>query len=65
MPDLETLIGARGALREQARLVLQLLDQLDEAQIRETGWQTIEIAILERLAAMRIEGIPFGKWPID
>lgn len=56
-------LGARSQLRNAARAMLKVLDQLAEHEIAAAGYTRDEIAALERLAAMPIDGVPFGIWP--
>lgn len=61
--SLNRVIGARLSMRASARLILQFLDEMTEAEVRASGWLTGEITALERLAGMQITGIYFGNWP--
>ena len=59
----DLVLGARLGLRDAARQVLEALDDLAEHEVAASGWTRDEIAVLERVAAMPITGVPFGNWP--
>lgn len=56
-------LGARSHLRNAARSLLQVIDQMAEHEIAAAGYSREEIATLERIAEWRIDGLPFGDWP--
>lgn len=58
----ELAIGARLSARNTARQVLDLLDRMTGHEILMTGWRSGDISALAQLAAMRIDGVPFGEW---
>jgi hypothetical protein len=55
--------GARLYLRDAARQLLGVIDELAEHEVEAAGSTREEIATLERIAAWRIDGVPFGSWP--
>lgn len=57
------VLGARSHLRHEARVLLQVIDQLTEHELSAAGYSREEIATLEQIAAWQIDGEPFGRWP--
>ena len=56
MSDANVLaVGCRLSLRTTARYALSFINA--------ERWDSDEVAALERLAAMNVDGIPFGDWP--
>jgi hypothetical protein len=60
----DLVLGARVSMRGAARQILEAIDQLAEFEVARTGWTREDIALLERIAAWKIEGVPFGEWPV-
>lgn len=55
-------IGARLSMRNTAREILAILDDLTEDEFTKSGWTIDEVAGLERLAGIRIEGWDGKVW---
>jgi hypothetical protein len=58
----EMALGARSQLRRAARLLIEVIDGMAEDEIEAAGYTSEDTAVLERIAAWHIEGVPYGDW---